>query len=328
MKDFAVWQFIRDKLNSGKKVVLVSVLNSQGSSPGKAGFKMAVAQNKEYVGTIGGGEMEKNILEQCRKILSAKNKIIKHEKLFHNKKTSKLQSGLICAGTQTMFTYTLDKKDSQLISEIIQIFESGGTGILKYSEKGIELVKDTCNKETVKYFYENESNWSCEENIGVLETIYIVGGGHVGLALSRQMEMLGFHVVVFDDRKDIKTVKENIYADEIIITAFENIGAYIKENNYSYAAVVTSSYLSDKAALMQLLGKKIKYIGLMGSAAKLKKIFDELKAEGFSNRMLNKIHAPIGIKIKAETVSEIAVSIAAEIIKIKNPALSLSRKHH
>ncbi len=216
-----------------------------------------------------------------------------------------------------MFTCSLDRKDLPLISGIVKLFESRGTGILKYSDKGIELIKDTINKETTKYIYKNETDWSCEENVGVLETIYIVGGGHVGLSLSRQMEMLGFHVVVFDDRKDLKTIKENIYADEIIITSFENIGAYIKENNYSYVAVVTSSYLSDKAALMQVLGKKLKYIGLMGSAAKLKKIFDELKVEGFSDRMLNKIHAPIGIKINSESVSEIAVSIAAEIIKTK-----------
>lgn len=317
MNDFAVWKFIYEKLNSGKKVVLVSVLNSQGSSPGKAGFKLAVSQNREYVGTIGGGEMEKNIIEQCGKILLEKIKIVKHDKFYHNKKTSKLQSGLICAGTQTMFTCSLDRKDLPLISGIVKLFESRGTGIIKYSDKGIELIKDTINKETTKYNYKNETDWSCEENVGVLETIYIVGGGHVGLSLSRQMEMLGFHVVVFDDRKDLKTIKENIYADEIIITSFENIGAYIKENNYSYVAVVTSSYLSDKAALMQVLGKKLKYIGLMGSAAKLKKIFDELKAEDFSDRMLNKIHAPIGIKINSESVSEIAVSIAAEIIKTK-----------
>lgn len=318
MKDFTLWKFIHEKLLLGERVVLIAVLNSKGSSPGKAGFKMAVAANNQFIGTMGGGEMELKILEQCRKILSSNRKVCKLEKLYHSSSTNKLKSGLICAGTQTIFTCSLSKTDLNVILKIIDIYESKGIGILKYSDKGIVLNIGAHNPDTILLKNENNPNWTCEENIGILNTIYIAGGGHMGLALARQMEILGFYVVIFDERKEIKTISDNVFADEIIITAYENIGEFIKEGNYSYAAVVTSSYLSDKKALKQILKKKLKYIGLMGSAAKIKKIFEELKADGVKQKDIKKVHAPIGIKIKAETVEEIAVSIAAEMIRIKN----------
>jgi xanthine dehydrogenase accessory factor len=322
MKEFSIWKFIHEQINKNGRVMLVSVLETHGSSPGKAGFKLAVGNKGIISGTIGGGEMELRIIKQCQKYLSLKKKIYLLEKLYHNPQKDKKQSGLICAGNQTHFIYSLDRGDLKTIENILESFKSNEIGILNLSEKGIsfESNANAKNKQRIIYNYKNDAEWNYKENIGVLERIYIIGGGHVGLALARQMELLGFYIVVFDNRKNISTIKENIYADEIIISEFENIGNYIEEGEYSYIAIVTHSHQTDKSVLKQMLGKKVEYIGLMGSAAKLKRVLEELELEGVKQSVLNKIHAPIGIKIGSETVTEIAVSIAAEIIKIKNKA--------
>jgi xanthine dehydrogenase accessory factor len=318
MKDLKLWNFVLDNIKKNKKVILTTVLESKGSSPGKAGFKIAVADDRTHVGTIGGGEMEFNLLNECNKLLNSKKKINLHRKLYHSKKVKKLQSGLVCQGAQTNFTLSFSKKDLKEIEFIIKSYEKKEPSILLLSPKGLTIKKNSKNNQHIRYNIESENEWQYEENIGIRDTVYIIGGGHVGLALSNQMELLGFHVVVFDSRADVQTINENKSADEIIITSFDEIGSYIEEGDYSYAAIVTSALPTDKTALKQIINKKLKYIGLMGSDAKLKRIFNELEAEGIKKTLLKKVEAPIGLKINSNTVEEIAVSIAAQIIKVKN----------
>lgn len=318
MKDLKMWKFISESLKKNESVLLTVVLESKGSSPGKAGFKIAVSGNSGSVGTIGGGQMEYDLLKECGRILKSKKKILLHRDLYHSKKVKKLQSGLVCQGRQTNFTITLDKKDLNRIEKIIQSFDKKEEAVLVLSPEGLNVKPSLRNSKHILYRFKSENEWSYEENIGVKDTIYIIGGGHVGLALSNQMELLGFHVVVFDDRTDLNTLKENQSADEIIITSYGNIGGNIEEGDYSHVAIVTSALPTDKIALKQILGKKVRYIGMMGSEAKIKRIFSELKEEGISPSLFKKVHSPIGLPINSNTVEEIAVSIASQIIKIKN----------
>lgn len=318
MNDHKLWKFISGKLENGKKIILTSVLESKGSSPGKAGFKIAVAEDKTMLGTIGGGQMEYDLISESNGHLKSRKKIQIRKQLYHSKKVRKLQSGLVCQGNQTNFSCSLDKNDLKLVKAIVNSFENFEQSILKLSNAGIDVLHNAKNNSHIKYKFNSDNDWQYEENIGVQNTIYIVGGGHVGLALSRQMELLDFRVIVYDDRTDVQTIKENDSADEIIISNFENVGDCIEEGEYSFVAIVTSALPTDKIALKQIVGKKLKYIGLMGSKAKLKRIFDELKSEGIKTSHLKKVHAPIGLEINSESVKEIAVSIAAEIIKTKN----------
>jgi xanthine dehydrogenase accessory factor len=147
---------------------------------------------------------------------------------------------------------------------------------------------------------------------------YVAGGGHVGLAVSRVMKSIGFYVIVFDHREDVFTIEQNKYADEIIITKYEEIGEKVIESERSYVIIVTPIHAGDKLTLKSVINKNLKYIGMMGSARKIKTIFDALRAEGVDENLFKKVHTPIGLEIEAETPEEIAVSIAAEIIKVKN----------
>jgi xanthine dehydrogenase accessory factor len=166
--------------------------------------------------------------------------------------------------------------------------------------------------------YNSDEDWQYTEAIGLPLISYIAGGGHVGLAVSRVMKTLGFYVVVFDHRKDVFTIKQNEFADEIIITKYEDIGNRIIEGERSYIIIVTPMHTGDKDTLKSVIHKNVKYIGMMGSKRKIKSIFDALLKEDIDNELFKKVHTPIGIEIEAETPEEIAISIAAEIIKVKN----------
>lgn len=279
---------------------------------------MAVSSNGDFTGSVGGGIMEYNILNTCKEFFKAKQETNRIEKLFHNRKSGVRKSGLICAGSQTNFMISLSKKDEKKISEIVNYISLYKPGKLLFSDKGIDIVKNKINDIPYKFTFTDESNWNYEETIGLKNFVFIVGGGHVGAALSRLMTELDFHVTVYDDRKDLKLIMKNIYADKFITAPYGKLGKYIKEGNQTYVVILTKSYLSDKESMMQVINKKVRYTGIMGTKVKIKKIFNEAVKEGADRNRLKIIHAPVGLDINSDTPEEIAVSIAAEIIKIKN----------
>ena len=132
------------------------------------------------------------------------------------------------------------------------------------------------------------------------------------------MKSLGFYVIVFDHREDIFTIEQNKFADEIVICKYEEIGEKIIESERSFIIIVTPMHSGDKETLKSVISKKVKYIGMMGSKRKIKTIFENLSKDGIDIKLFERVHTPIGLEIEAETPEEIAVSIAAEIIKVKN----------
>ena len=316
MKETDLWNFIDKTINSGKKVVLLTVAESSNSSPGRQGFKMAVSEDAELLGTIGGGIMEKDMIEYSLDLLFGnENKTIK--RLHHTDKTKYEKSGLICGGYQIILFSVIDNSHTGLIERIISSSNKKKNGELVISSAGIEF-NNVDSTNPVSFNYQTDDDWEYRETIGLPLIAFIAGGGHVGLAVSRIMKSIGFYVIVFDHREDVFTIEQNEYADEIIITKYEGIGNHILEGKRSYIIIVTPMHAGDKDTLKSVIQKDVKYIGLMGSKRKIKSIFDALRQDGVDEELFKRIHTPIGIEIEAESPEEIAISIAAEVIKIKN----------
>ena len=108
MKGIDLWNFIHKTINSNKKVVLIIVAESSNSSPGRQGFKMVVSKDEEQFGTIGGGIMEKNMIEYSLELISGKE-IKQIKRLYHTDKTKFEKSGLICGGYQIILFSVIDK---------------------------------------------------------------------------------------------------------------------------------------------------------------------------------------------------------------------------
>ena len=168
-------------------------------------------------------------------------------------------------------------------------------------------------------FTNSESDFLYEEKLGFKNKIYIIGGGHCALALSEIMSKLDFHISLFDDREDLNTIAVNQFVNEKkIIESYEKIGEYIQSGNNIYVVVMTLGYKFDEIVIKRLIDKNFKYFGVLGSRAKIKTLLVNLQAAGFDKEKLVPLHAPVGLPINSQTPTEIAVSIAAEIIKVKN----------
>lgn len=319
MNEKIFWQFARDNINESDKVLLLTVAESSNHSPGRQGFKMLLTPNGSTKGTVGGGIMEKQLTDYGLDLLSGKaEKQIK--RLQHSHKTDLEESGLICGGYQTIIFSLLTSNEIKSIDKILENLNKRENGLLKLSYNLFEYDSSHSQQGDCFFNYENDSGYLYKENIGFTDTAYIIGGGHVGLAVSQIMKFIGFYVIVFDHRENIFTMKQNNFADEKIITDYKNVNQFIKEGSKSYAIIVTPMHVGDKDALGSVINLDLKYIGMMGSARKIKTVFNNLAKDGVDKKQLAKVHSPIGLEIEAETPEEISISIAAEIINIKRKA--------
>ena len=318
MKELELWTFVKSKLENNIPVMLLTVADSFKSSPGRAGFKLALAKDENLIGTIGGGIMEYEMLTLAKENFNDDEEKTFLKILHHNPKSPKDKSGLICGGTQAIVFSKILPEHKNKIAKQLQNTVERKKSLMILSSGGLDFDITRWNENRHSFFYKSDENWRYEENSGEPDIVYIIGGGHVGLAVSRVMATLDFYVITFDKRKDVFTMKNNSYAHKKIITEYEKVGDYVEEGDNSYVVVVTSEYSTDKAAIKAVINKNVKYLGLMGSVSKIQKIFSELKNEGVDPKLLEKIHTPIGLEIKAESPEEIGISIAAEIIDIKH----------
>jgi xanthine dehydrogenase accessory factor len=314
------WQHLLTKLQQEQQsVYLLTVIENSGSSPGRKGFKMLVAQDGFIFGSIGGGIMEFTLVEEIKELLTLKELPIFFKKQLHQG-NGKDKSGMICSGEQTVIFHPLNSAHILLIETIINCLQNNQQKTLSLSPTRIELIENRIS-ERYQTVITSAIDWNFKELIGFKETLYIVGGGHVGLAVSQLFRQLGFHVVVFDNRDNLNTLEVNNFAHEKHVIDYLEIAKHIKQGNDSYVAIMTNKYTDDKLVLSKIIRNQHKFIGVLGSKAKLKTMWEVLQKEGFSLDELNQIHAPIGLSIKSQTPEEIAVSIAAEIIRVKNENL-------
>ncbi len=160
--------------------------------------------------------------------------------------------------------------------------------------------------------------------------LYIVGAGHVGWHLARMAAEAGFRIHVIDDREKFANTERFPDAEKIEV---DDIGVWLHRADLpptAYAVVVTRGHTHDFEALRALAARDLRYLGLIGSRAKVARIFDALEAEGMPVECLRRVNAPIGLDIGAITPAEIAVSILAELIAVRHgkDASSLSMKWH
>lgn len=319
MKDIKKWKLIYNSLSDNMPVMLLYVLESKGSSPGRQGFFMAVNANGEMEGSIGGGIMEHKFVEMAKERLKQQgSKEQELKKQIHDKSAANNQSGMICSGEQTIFLYPVREKDLNTVQKIIQTLEENKNGTLILSSDGI-LFSDAIPEKDFEFSFQSNESWEYKEKTGYKNKLFIIGGGHCSLAFSKLMQTMDFYVQVYDDRKNLKTMLENDTVHENhFVNDYAELGSSIPAGSNHYVVIMTFGYRTDTIAIKALLNKEFKYIGVLGSKKKMDKLFEDYRSEGIDESLLQRIHTPIGLDIKSQTPEEIAVSIAAEIIKVKN----------
>ena len=310
-----MWQHAAAHLRAGRPVTLLCVLSSHGSSPGRQGFKMSVAPDGT-AGSIGGGIMEHKFVDLARAKLREADPDIVLRPQIHRREAPTDRSGMICSGEQVVLLFPLRASDLPAVEACVAALEQLSASSFQLSAAGLAV--GLAAADTPNFAYHEGANWYYEERLGFRDQVTIVGGGHVALALSRVLATLDFELTVLDDRPGLNTLEQNPYAHHKRTVRYETLAQEIPAGPSRFIIIMTFGYRPDEVALRQLLSHDVKYLGLMGSKAKVAELLASMRAAGFSEEQLARVHAPIGLPIQSRTPEEIAVSVAAELIRVRN----------
>ncbi len=156
--------------------------------------------------------------------------------------------------------------------------------------------------------------------------VLIVGGGHVGKAVAHVAKWLGFRVIVSDDREELCSPEAMPDADRFIVSDMAEIPQKMEIDNQTYIILTTRGMVVDVPGLAPLLDTPAAFIGIIGSKRRWMMTRKELISQGIPEEKLNRVHSPIGLELNAETPEEIAISIIAELIMLRNEGTGKSMK--
>ncbi len=264
MPDLYVMKKALKDIEDGKELAIATITRAEGSAPRREGTIMAVLEDGSIHGTIGGGKLEKRVIELC---LEA----IKEGK-----------------------TYSVN---------------------LPLNTNGVEMI--------------------CGGEVDIFIDVYkqkpkllIAGGGHVAYAIYQFAALLGFNIVIFEDREEFLNEERFPLAHELVLgDVKEKIGKYPIDEN-SYIVIATRGHAYDQDALESVIYSDAKYIGAMGSKKKIITMMKNLREKGISQESIDRVYAPIGLKISGGSPEDIALSILAEIQLIRNKGQLIHMKYN
>lgn len=309
-----IWQWLLDALDKHQSAALLIVTESRGSTPGKTGAKMAVTDNGS-IGTIGGGLFEADLIETARSMLLSGTTRPQLCKRSHHLSSTLESSGMICGGEQTALIYPCGSNDKAIFECLAASCRNRAPLNLVVSAQGLQIFPTT---DLVVGEFVDGDNWLYRETIGQCKRAYIVGAGHVGLALSKVLSMLGFDITLLDAREPVPLTLACPPVRLQCGIDYDDIGRHIPEGPDVFVFVMTHEHQGDLLVLTQLAGKKVAYLGVLGSRHKADRIRNCLR-QTWSDEQLQSLHVPMGLSINSHAPEEIAISIAAEVVQIANP---------
>ena len=209
-------------------------------------------------------------------------------------------------------------KDGSIIGTI-----GGGAIEKKAIELALEAIKDGESKSV--YLHLADEGMVCGGEIEIFIQVYkprpeilIVGGGHVSYALYKIASLLNFDIVIFEDREEFVSHERFPNAKKLIFGKIEEELKEYKIDENSYIVIVTRGHKYDGEALEAVIDSNARYIGVIGSKKKVINMFSVIRDRGITEDKLSKVYAPIGLDIADNSPEEIAISILAEILAVKN----------
>lgn len=313
--DPGVWSLALASLEAGVPAALLYVVESQGSSPGRAGFALCLTADRA-AGSIGGGAMEHRFTAEARRVLAAGGQGFLQRQV-HDPEAGEDRSGMICSGEQTFWFQPLGITDRPTVEAIVRTRETGPRGVLTLGPSGLSF--DPAGTRPGRHRFTRGTPWLYEEDFGRRDRLHIVGGGHCALALSQLAATLDFEIFVYDDRPGLPTFEANTWAHhKILVPDYTRMGEWLEPGDDQYVCVMTFGYKTDDLVLRAVLDRDFRFLGALGSRAKIDRMFTAYTADSIPADRLRRIHAPLGLPIHSQTPAEIAVSVAAQLIRERN----------
>ncbi|RMF50450.1 MAG: xanthine dehydrogenase [Anaerolineae bacterium] len=199
--------------------------------------------------------------------------------------------------------------ESRVIREALEALQDGKTRLLSYNMTDPSRGDPGVCGGQVEVFV---------EPVLPPPTLLVLGGGHVGKAVVHLAHFLGFYVILSDDRPEFCSPESVPDADEYLPVPLQEITQQVNITPHTWVVLTTRGVSIDAQALPPLLASPAAYIGVIGSRRRWAMTCKELLAQGVPEEHIARVHSPIGLEIEAETPEEIAVSIMAEIIMLRN----------
>ena len=315
------WERVHGHLGAGRRVFVACVAEHTRGSPGTIGAKLLVADSGELFGTIGGGAMEHRLVEQATALLQGDSQQPGKQTLIHSEAAVGDQSGLICEGSQTNLYCVLDGPcDLASVRTIVDRVRNDEPGWIEMDEAGLRLAENGAGFGAPRItFTEADGEWRYREDLLNRRRLAVIGGGHCAAALGEVMAPLGYHVRVFDARSHVASHdRATAVGDLSIVADYAEAGPSIPYPESTGVVVMTADYRTDVRALLGVAELPFPFLGLMGGRKKIERIFSLLRKESISQETIDRIHAPVGLDIGSETPEEIAISIAAQLLRERN----------
>jgi xanthine dehydrogenase accessory factor len=320
-----------------------TVVATRGSTPQKAGAMMLVFADGTQAGTLGGGCVEAEVRRRALHALAAFGGPELHS--FTLDDDFGWDDGLICGGRMTILAAPLTNEVEEYYRRLRQSIESGlgctELVALAGAAPGSRYLLDFERRVIARTGppvdlpeFGRDPRPGVVNDFAVLPTppritLLIVGGGHVGQQVAQLAAECDFDVWVLDDRETFvgperfPRAKRRIVGD--IGSTLDKLKPDIKSN--TSALIVTRGHNHDEEALYHLATTGAGYVGMIGSRRKVRLIFEELRHRGVPESALARVHAPVGLPIGSQMVSEIAVSIVAELIAHRNGVETFTWAH-
>jgi xanthine dehydrogenase accessory factor len=347
----AIWKGAVEQIEKGRNFVLATIIAGEGSSPRHVGTRFLIQLDGTIVGTIGGGLLEARVQEFAA---TALREGISRRASFSFTGEGIESKEMICGGEAEVlveFVDAGDKARAEIFRRLQKLAQDKSTGYLLtnivipsggQTRGGVDcLLIDgqgrrfgaLPNSDYVLQALPEQRllkpaqlveipGYECPIFVEWLKahgTVFIFGAGHVGTSLAHLAAYVAFNVVVIDDREEFASPARLPDAHQVLVVdsfhkAFENLAV----DEDSYVVIVTRGHAHDKTVLVQALQTNAGYIGMIGSGRKTKLVLEALLNEGFSSENIQRVHAPIGLRLGGETPAEIGVSIVAQMIQFRN----------
>ena len=330
--------------DSGPAFAVVLVLETEGSTPREAGAKAIIDENSDIWGSVGGGKVEAECQRRAIEACKTKRPAIFD---FHLEGAAATDDAPICGGTMRILIDPTAAKNRAAYAQAAEAVQKRERGVLltmlRVSAEtdvsaqwlpenaipldvpfpGTEAIRSCLASETPQLFVEDSESPAMRLEVFVEPVIpkpllLIVGGGHIGQALAVQATLIGFDVVVMDDRPEFTNPALFPEGVKTLCGDIAKEMASFPVSDDTYIVIVTRGHKDDAQALTACIHSDAAYIGMIGSRRKVALIRKAFIESGVATEEeFNRVFAPIGLDIGSVTVPEIATSIAAQLIAVR-----------
>src|SRR6202163_854526 len=302
---------------AGEDIALATVVETWGSSPRPLGSKMAVTRTGKMAGSVSNGCIEGAVFDEAQKILKSRAPRVA---AFGVTDDVAFEVGLACGGHIEVFVQPLGPVHQKLIAMLERNepatlrtnLTTGDAELVGGTPSGAELALRDGDK-FVEPFRRPAH-------------LIIIGAIHIAIPLHRLAKLMGYRVTVIDARAKFATKERFPEADELIVAWPDEAMAKLAIDNSTYIVILTHDPKFDLPALRSVLTKDHGYIGAIGSRKTNRNRFDALRAEGFTEEQLARVHGPIGLDLGGRGAEEAALGMLAEITAVRFGGTGASKR--